>query len=44
MRRRLAALLGAAVLVLPAMAGDYTLGNLTISHPWSRATAPSTAT
>ena len=40
MRRRLAALLGAAVLVLPAMAGDYTLGNLTISHPWSRATAP----
>ena len=29
-----------AAQTLPALAGDYTLGNLTISHPWSRATAP----
>jgi len=40
MPQRLVALIAAGVLALPAMAGDYTLGNLTISNPWSRATAP----
>ena len=40
MTRRLVALIATGLVALPAMAGDYTLGNLTLSNPWSRATAP----
>lgn len=40
-RRHLLVLSGAAALVgLPAAAHDYTLGNLKIGHPWTRATPP----
>lgn len=41
LRRTLAAALGAALLLptRPARAHDYTLGELRIGHPWTRATA-----
>lgn len=39
LRRSFAAALGAAQLCLPARAHDYTLGDLRIGHPWTRATA-----
>lgn len=36
-----AALVALAVPAAPALAHDYTLGNLRIAHPWTRATPPS---
>lgn len=43
LRRAAAALLLLALPAasLPALAHDYTLGDLRIGHPWTRATAPS---
>ena len=40
--RRLALTALAAALAVPAVAHDYRLGTLEISHPWTRAT-PATA-
>ncbi len=35
---RLLAVISLAAAILPAQAHEYTLGNLVIGHPWSRAT------
>jgi hypothetical protein len=37
--RRILATLVALLLAAPALAHDYTLGDLKIAHPWTRATA-----
>jgi copper(I)-binding protein len=43
-RAALAALMVGAMPATPAFAHEYTAGSLTISHPWSRQTAPGART
>ena len=39
-RTLILAVIGTAALAVPALAHDYKVGSLVITHPWTRATAP----